>query len=88
MDKIRTTKQFDKDITKAKKRNKNLDKLWSIVELLSKNKPLLDKHRKHKLVGFKQDTFECHIEPNWLLIWLIEDNDLILVRTGTHADLF
>jgi mRNA interferase YafQ len=88
MYKIRATKQFDKDLKKVQKRNKNLDKLWRVVELLSKNKPLQDKYRKHKLVGFKVDTFECHIEPDWLLIWLIEGNDLVLVRTGTHADLF
>jgi mRNA interferase YafQ len=86
---IRATKQFGKDLKKAQKRNKNLNKLWNIVELLSKNKPLQDKYCKHKLVGFKEeDIFECHIEPNWLLIWQIEDNELILIRTGTHSDLF
>ena len=88
MYKIRTTKQFDRDLEKIKKRNKNLDKLWNVVNLLSENKPLKEKHRKHKLMGFKNDIFECHIEPNWLLIWFIDDNDLILARTGTHADLF
>ena len=85
---IRTTKQFDKDLKRTQKRNKNLNKLWKVVELLSKNEPLQDKYRKHKLSGFSKETFECHIEPNWLLIWIIEDSELILVRTGSHADLF
>jgi len=88
MYKIITTKQFDKDLKKAQKRNKNLNKFWDIIALLSENRPLQDKHQKHKLVGFKEDIFECHIEPNWLLIWRIEDNKLILIRTGTHSDLF
>jgi len=88
MYKIRTTKQFDKDLKKAQRRGKNLDKLWNIVKLLSENESLQDKHRKHKLTGFTKDIFECHIEPNWLLIWIIENKDLILIRTGSHADLF
>ena len=88
MYKIRTTKQFDKDLKRVQKRNKNLNKLWTVVKLLSENKPLQNKYHKHKLVGFSKETFECHIEPNWLLIWIIEDGELILIRTGSHADLF
>ena len=83
-----TTKRFEKDLKRSRKRGKNLDKLWSVVERLLSKQPLNPRHRQHRLAGDWFPFWECHIEPDWLLVWDQEDDTLILVRTGTHADLF
>lgn len=82
------TKQFHKDVDLAKRRGKKVDKLKEIMTLLIEGKKLSDKNRNHKLVGIFKDFRECHIEPDWLLIYKLESMDIIFVRTGTHADLF
>ena len=83
-----TTKQFEKDLKRHRKRGKNLDKLWNVVERLLSQQPLDPRHRRHRLFGDWSACWECHIEPYWLLIWSQEEDTLILMRTGTHADLF
>lgn len=85
---LRTHKRFEKDIKRALKRHRNLDKLWGIVHYLQAGLPLAQKHRPHRLSGDWFPFMECHIEPDWLLIYHITDDILDLVRTGTHADLF
>jgi mRNA interferase YafQ len=85
---IKTTRHFERDIKRARKRGKDLDKLWRIVESLSQGEPLAARHRPHRLSGEWNRFWECHIEPDWLLIWDETETILILVRTGTHADLF
>ena len=80
MRKLKTTKSFERDLKKSKKRGKDLDKLWAIVELLLAGKSLPAKHRPHKLSGDWAPFMECHMEPDWLLIWHISDDKLILVR--------
>lgn len=85
---LRTTKQFDRDLRRAKRRGKTLDKLWEIVELLVRGEPLPSRCRRHRLSGQWNRLWECHIEPDWLLIWDEAEQTLTLVRTGTHADLF
>ena len=85
---IKTTRHFDRDIKRAGKRGKDLDKLWRIVESLSRGEPLAARHRPHRLSGEWNRFWECHIEPDWLLIWDETETSLILVRTGSHADLF
>lgn len=85
---LTTLNQFEKDVKKSKKRGKDLVKLWSVVDKLLNGKTLPVKNKNHKLSGNWYPHFECHIEPDWLLIYLIEDNTLTLVRTGTHSDLF
>ncbi len=78
-----------KDLRKAKKRGKDLNLFWSVVKILQQDKQLPTKNRPHRLSGNWNGFSECHIEPGWLMIYLInEDKELILVRTGTHADLF
>ncbi len=72
----------------AKKRKKNLEKLRKVVELLQQGQELAEKFRPHKLIGNWQPCWECHIEPDWLLIYRFRDNELHLIRTGTHSDLF
>jgi mRNA interferase YafQ len=83
------TNQFKKDLKLSKRRGKDLSKLEQIIELLLQGKPLLEKHRDHFLSGNYKNHRECHIEPDWLLIFLIKNEaTLVLVRIGTHADLF
>jgi mRNA interferase YafQ len=83
------TNQFKKDLKLSKKRGKDPTKLQGIIELLLQEKPLLEKHRDHSLSGNYKDHRECHIEPDWLLIYLIKNEvTLVLVRIGSHADLF
>ena len=84
------TSQFKKSLKLAKKRGLDISLLDSIVERLLHSIPLDEKHRDHELKGKLSGFRECHIQPDWLLIYLIEDDilTLTLVDTGTHADLF
>jgi mRNA interferase YafQ len=81
-------KRFEKDVKKAKKRSLNMHKLKSIIVKLLEEEPLPTKNRNHKLKGEFEGYWECHIEPDWLLIYKKTPVAIILVRTGTHADLF
>jgi mRNA interferase YafQ len=85
---FKTTSRFLKDLKLAKKRGYNIDKLEAIVDLLQVQTPLPPKNKDHTLTGEWNHHRECHIQPDWLLIYRIEATFLILERTGTHADLF
>ena len=82
--------RFKRSLRLARKRGLNIDLLDSVVEKLLQGVPLEEKYRDYALVGKYQGFRECHIQPDWLLIYLIEDDilTLTLVDTGTHADLF
>ena len=82
------TKAFKRDIRKMVKRAKNLEKLYAVIELLAEGTRLPTKYRDHNLTGNWQGCRECHVEPDWLLIYEINDNSLFLERTGSHSDLF
>lgn len=85
-----TTNQFRKDVKRAKKRGLNLKKLEAVLDPLQKEETLDEKHRDHTLVGNYMGFRECHIEPDWLLVYAIDKGQLILTasRTGSHSDLF
>lgn len=87
---IRRTTQFKKDLKKIIKQRKNMILLEEIVQHLQKSLPLKLKHRDHVLVGEWSGFRECHITPDWLLIYKIENELqlLRLARTGSHSDLF
>jgi mRNA interferase YafQ len=87
---LHTTKQFRKDEKLARKRGLNIALLKSIIQTLLEEKPLAPKHKDHPLVGNYLGFRECHILPNWLLIYMVDKGRLILTasRTGTHTDLF
>lgn len=87
---IRFTNRFKKDIKLAKKQGKDLDKLFRIIEKLAQGKTLEAKYRDHSLTGDYKGTRECHIEPDWLLIYEIIEDVLVLSlqRIGSHSDLF
>ncbi|MCA9442773.1 MAG: type II toxin-antitoxin system YafQ family toxin [Candidatus Omnitrophica bacterium] len=82
------TKQFARDVKRMRKRGKDLDKLQSIVLQLANDKPLDPIHRDHPLVGNWRDSRDCHIEPNWILIYTEDSESVRLERTGSHSDLF
>ena len=85
---IRPTTRFKKDLKRTAKQNRDLAKLKKILEQLAIPAPLPPRYKDHKLKGEWIDFRECHIEPDWLLIYTISDFELRLVRLGTHAELF
>ncbi|HHS8465339.1 TPA: type II toxin-antitoxin system YafQ family toxin [Legionella pneumophila] len=83
-----TTNQFEKDIKLAKKRGKNLNKIFHLMQLLLNEDAIPLKHHDHSLSGNYVNRRECHIEPDWLLIYKLGTGEIIFERTGTHSDLF
>ena len=81
-------KRFAKEVQKSQKRGKDMLKLKNIMEMLIHGKTLPIKNRNHKLKGDFINYWECHIEPDWLLIYKLTSTEVIFARTGTHADLF
>lgn len=82
--------RFKRDLKLIKKQGKDTEKLDYVVDLLANGETLPEKYRDHALVGEYEGCRECHIQPDWLLIYEIIENDLILylTRTGSHSDLF
>lgn len=87
MRELRSGTRFKRDLRKAKKRGKDLGKLQALVNKLRAGEPLAPHHCRHRLKGNWARYWECHIEPDWLLIWEENDHEVRLTRTGTHADL-
>ncbi|MBU1570211.1 MAG: type II toxin-antitoxin system YafQ family toxin [Proteobacteria bacterium] len=83
-----TTRQFERDFIRQLKSGKNKRKFLEIINKLLNRQPLDQKHRLHKLKGDYKDCWECHIEPDWLLIYKKTDKAIIAERTGSHAELF
>ncbi|MDO8720995.1 MAG: type II toxin-antitoxin system YafQ family toxin, partial [Syntrophales bacterium] len=81
------TNRFEKDLKLMIKRGSDPESIKSVVRKLIDEMPLERKHRDHLLIGNFKDRRECHIEPDWLLIYRIEGSMIIFERTGTHADL-
>lgn len=82
--------QFKKDLKLAKKRGFEIEKLRDVIDTLAMQQKLQEKYRDHRLTGEYREFRECHIEPDWLLVYRINENELelFLFRTGTHSDLF
>lgn len=87
---IKPSTQFKKDLKTVKKRGYDLRLLTAVIDQLANGKQLPEKNRDHALTGNFSGCRECHIAPDWLLIYELSDTDLILylTRTGTHNDLF
>ncbi len=87
---VKFTKQFKKDFKLAKKQNKDLNKLFDVVNTLAEGGILEAKYRDHDLSGKYKGTRECPIEPDWLLVYEIQNDVLVLIlyRLGTHSELF
>lgn len=71
-----------------KKRHKQINKIKVVMTALIEGKPLGARYKDHALIGNYAGRRECHIEPDWLLIYKLEDDEIIFERTGTHSDLF
>lgn len=84
---VRST-QFKRDVKRAEKRGKDLSKLRKLLLLLIERQPLPAVYRDHPLKGNWGGYRDAHIEPDWLLIYRVEGNELLLARTGAHSDLF
>lgn len=82
------TKQFERDTKRMEKRGKNLEKLKIIIRAIVVEEALDATNRDHKLIGNWKGRRECHIESDWLLIYIAESNRVVFERTGTHSDLF
>lgn len=87
---IQYEKSFKKDFKRMLKRGYNQEHLKDVLSLLAEQKALPEKYKDHNLSGNYEGYRECHIEPDWLLIYKIYDDKLVLVvtRTGSHSDLF
>ena len=88
------TKTFKKNVKLCYKRNLDLDMLENVIVKLAKREPLPENNYPHPLKGYKkkpyEEIMECHIQPDWLLLWTQNETELILLltNTGTHSDLF
>jgi mRNA interferase YafQ len=87
---IRMTKTFRKDAERCRKRGYDMELLKTAIRLLESDGKLPATYRPHKLSGKLDGIWECHIQPDWLMTWEQNDNQLTLLflRTGTHSDLF
>ena len=88
--KIMFTNRMKRDVKRMKRRGKDIEKLTLVLDALARQRPLPERCRDHALTGSLADFRECHVEPDWLLMYQVFEDVLILsaIATGTHADLF
>jgi len=82
------TSQFKKDFKRIKKRGKDLSRIKEVVSAIVNGEALEERHRDHALSGNWSGSRDCHIEPDWILIYRVDEDYLFLERTGSHSDLF
>ena len=85
---IRRTAQFKRDVRRLKRRGKDFGKLKWVIGLLLTESALPGRPRDHQLTGPWKGIRDVHIEPDWLLLYQLTGQELVLIRTGTHAGLF
>ncbi len=85
---IRQATRFRRDVKRLRRQGVDLAKLQAVVATLAAQEPLDEKYRDHALVGNWRGFRECHIQPDWLLIYRVEAEELQLARTGSHTELF
>ncbi|MDR1939569.1 MAG: type II toxin-antitoxin system YafQ family toxin [Clostridiales bacterium] len=86
--KIEYTNHFEKDLKKIAKQGKDIDLLQLITKTIADEKPLNQRHKEHILKGEYEGCTECHIKPDWLLIYYFDKETVVLLRTGSHSELF
>ena len=88
--KIMFTSRMKRDVKRMKRRGKDMEKLIAVIDTLARREPLPPRNRDHALTGNLSDFRECHVDPDWLLLYQVFEDRLILsaVATGTHAELF
>lgn len=82
------TSQFKKDFKRINKRGRDLRKFKEVVSIIAEGESLEVRHRDHPLSGNWSGSRDCHIEPDWILIYRVDGENLFLERTGSHSDLF
>jgi len=85
---IRRTSEFKRDVKRMQRQGREVEKLKRVLADLVKGEPLAARYRDHVLVGQYKGTRECHIEPDWLLIYELTETEIVVIRTGSHSDLF
>ena len=85
---ITQRRQFRSDLKRQKRLGRDIEELIAAVELLAETGTLPPGYRPHPLTGEWKGVWECHIEPDWLLIYQVTPTEVLLIRTGTHTDLF
>ena len=87
---VKFTNQFKRDLKLAKKQGKDINRLFDVISTLAEGKKLDSKYRDHNLSGDYTGCRECHMEPDWLLVYEVMDHVLVLMvyRVGTHSELF
>ena len=87
---VKLTSQFKRDLKLAKKQGRDIDKLFDVIGTIAEGKKLDKKYRDHALSGDYAGCRECHVEPDWLLVYEVMDNVLVLMvyRVGSHSELF
>ncbi|WP_446425406.1 type II toxin-antitoxin system YafQ family toxin [Mailhella sp.] len=87
---VKPTSRFQKDVKKAQKRGLDMELLTAVIKKLAAGEELPARNRDHALIGDYAGCRECHIQPDWLLIYEVEQEALFLylIRTGTHSDFF
>ncbi len=85
--KARFTSRFKRDYKKVKRQGRNIEVLKGLMVKLQRQEELESKYRDHTLVGNWKDCRECHLEPDWFLIYRIESGTIVFIRTGSHAEI-
>ena len=88
MERISRTSQFRRDAKRMQRRGKDVDKLREVLQALLAGGRLPSRFRDHVLIGQYKGIRECHIEPDWLLVYELAQDEIVLIRTGSHSDLF
>ena len=88
MKQLSQTRQFAKDVKRMRKRGKDIEKLKAVVTHLASGQALEPRYRDHALAGEWKNCRDCHLEPDWILIYWADEQHLRLERTGSHSDLF
>jgi mRNA interferase YafQ len=83
-----TSKAFERDVKRLRKRGKDMGRLRAVIEALRLRQPLAARHRDHALSGYWEGFRDCHVEGDWVLVYRLDEESVYLTRTGTHADLF
>jgi mRNA interferase YafQ len=86
---LRPTREFERDLKRIRKRGKDIGRFRDVIEALRLRQPLTHRHRDHALTGNWKGWRDCHVEPDWILIYRVDvaAGELILGRTGAHSDL-
>ena len=82
------TNQFKKSLKLMEKRHKDIDKICDVIVKLIWGDPLPERCREHNLSGNYEGVTECHVENDWLMVYLISEEKVVFINTGTHSDLF